>query len=215
MPLAADHDRGLRRADRQGRQRGGRLCAAPGLAVQLRPLLRRALGLPDEVDPDRAHARPQGRGDRRRPAHQQEAERADAAHAGRTSTPRSSPSRAVDEEMVSLAGQPGRRRASRTRGSSRTSRNLFDSFVSASVTAIESRDPTTSGHSGARGDCSPSAWPSTWTRSRPGPSATCASPATSSRRSATRACCTTSARWACARRCSSRRKKLYVARDAE
>ena len=45
---------------------------------------------------------------------------------------------------------PARRRwRSRTRALIQDIRTLFDSFVRASVTAIESRDPTTSGHSGA------------------------------------------------------------------
>ena len=77
---------------------------------------------------------------------------------------------------------------------------LFDAFVRASVTAIESRDPTTSGHSGRvavltvgiaeKVDALES-----------GPSRTSASAGTRSRRSTTRACSTTSARSACGRRC--------------
>ena len=130
----------------------------------------------------------------------------------RSSSSRSSRSRAVDEELVtSLASQAAVAHREQ-RGSSRTSSDLFDGFVSASVTAIESRDPTTSGHSARVAHAHGRPRRSGGRARRAGPSATCTSRATSSRRSATRACCTTSARSACARRCWSRGRSSTSAR---
>ena len=74
-----DLDRGLRGALRPGRERGGRVPPAARLALQVPALVGREVRLPHEVDAGRADARPQGRGDRRRPAHQQEARRQDRA----------------------------------------------------------------------------------------------------------------------------------------
>jgi HD-GYP domain-containing protein (c-di-GMP phosphodiesterase class II) len=56
------------------------------------------------------------------------------------------PFSAVDEEMVSSLASQAAVAFENTR-LIEDIRNLFDSFVSASVSAIESRDPTTSGHS--------------------------------------------------------------------
>jgi HD-GYP domain-containing protein (c-di-GMP phosphodiesterase class II) len=56
------------------------------------------------------------------------------------------PFNAVDEEMVSSLASQAAVAFENTR-LIQDIRNLFDSFVSASVSAIESRDPTTSGHS--------------------------------------------------------------------
>jgi HD-GYP domain-containing protein (c-di-GMP phosphodiesterase class II) len=56
------------------------------------------------------------------------------------------PFSAVDEEMVSSLASQAAVAYENTR-LIQDIRNLFDSFVSASVSAIESRDPTTSGHS--------------------------------------------------------------------
>ncbi len=79
---------------------------------------------------------------------------------------------------------------------------LFAGFVTAAVTAIESRDPTTAGHSG-RVATSPwdsrrrssAAAPGTYARLLASRGSRCAS-------CATRGCCTISERWACANRCS-------------
>ena len=86
-------------------------------------------------------------------------------------------------------------------------RQLFEGFVKASVEAIESRDPTTSGHSRRVADLTVGAREGRRRARRRGPyrgrarsrARTCAS-------SSTRACSTTSARSASARRCSSRRR---------
>jgi HD-GYP domain-containing protein (c-di-GMP phosphodiesterase class II) len=57
------------------------------------------------------------------------------------------PFTSVDEELVSSLASQAAVAFENTR-LIQDIRNLFDSFVRASVTAIESRDPTTSGHSG-------------------------------------------------------------------
>jgi HD-GYP domain-containing protein (c-di-GMP phosphodiesterase class II) len=57
------------------------------------------------------------------------------------------PFTSVDEELVSSLASQAAVAFENTR-LIQDIRNLFDSFVQASVTAIESRDPTTSGHSG-------------------------------------------------------------------
>ena len=125
----------------------GRLPPARRARPSDQPLLRREVGLPHEVDAGRAHARPPGRRDRRRPAHQQEA-RPEAvlqpAVAGRRA---GDPFTSVDEELVELARQPGRGGLRERRADRSDIRKLFDDFVHAAVTAIEQRDPTTSGHS--------------------------------------------------------------------
>ena len=116
------------------------------LELRLRPPLRRADRLPDAIDAGGSARLAARRGHRRHPAHQQEAEpRREALHRGRRRAQSSSPS------------------TSAARSSSRCSRRrppplenallydeirlLFEGFVKASVEAIESRDPTTSGHS--------------------------------------------------------------------
>ena len=81
---------------------------------------------------------------------------------------------------------------------------LFEGFVNASVTAIESRDPTTSGHSFRVADLTvalAAAADRADARAVPRRSA---SPPSRCGRSATPRCSTTSARSACARRCWSR-----------
>jgi GAF domain-containing protein len=82
-------------------------------------------------------------------------------------------------------------------------RKLFEGFVKASVEAIESRDPTTSGHSRRVADLTVElARSSTWRR--PVRTRARASPARTSASSNTRAFCTISGRSACARRSSSK-----------
>jgi HD-GYP domain-containing protein (c-di-GMP phosphodiesterase class II) len=61
------------------------------------------------------------------------------------------PFTSVDEELVSSLASQAAVAFENTR-LIQDIRNLFDSFVRASVTAIESRDPTTSGHSGRVAD---------------------------------------------------------------
>ena len=120
------------------------------------------------------------------------------------------PFTSVDEELVTSLASQAAVALENTRLIADI-RNLFDSFVRAAVTAIESRDPTTSGHSGRVAVLSVGLAENVDAQ-RAGASGTSTSPATSSRRSATRASCTTSARWACARRSSSRGRSSTWAR---
>ena len=112
------------------------------------------------------------------------------------------PFTAVDEELVkSLASQAAV--AFENTQLIDEIKTLFNAFVYASVTAVEQRDPTTSGHSRRVAELTVGL-AETVDALNAGPFSTSPSRATSWRRSATPACCTTSARWACARSCSSR-----------
>ena len=129
----------------------------------------------------------------------------------------------VDEQVISFTvGRRGSRRArsparprwpSRTPSSSSDIRKLFDEFVHAAVTAIEQRDPTTSGHServamltvglAEKVDAA---------HDRP-LRRDCASRATRSRSCATPRCSTTSARSRSRRSTCGKGKKLYAGAD--
>ena len=79
---------------------------------------------------------------------------------------------------------------------------LFEGFVKASVTAIESRDPTTSGHSFRVADLTVGLAEVVNRAGQRAVPAACASPPTSCASCATPRSCTTSARSACGSTCS-------------
>ena len=83
---------------------------------------------------------------------------------------------------------------------------LFEGFVTAAVSAIEQRDPTTSGHSFRVADLTVELARVIDRLDSGIYSRRSGSTPTRSARSATRRCCTTSARSACASRCWSRRR---------
>ena len=85
---------------------------------------------------------------------------------------------------------------------------LFEGFVRASIVAIESRDPATSGHSFRVANLTV-ALAEAVDRADGGRSPACASRATRCARSATRRCCTTSARSAVREEVLVKAKKLY------
>ena len=109
------------------------------------------------------------------------------------------PFTSIDEELVSSLASQAAVAFENTR-LIQDIRNLFDSFVRASVFAVESRDPTTSGHSDRVATLTVALAETVDTLDAP-PSGRSASAATSSRRSGTRACSMTSARSGSARRC--------------
>ena len=118
-------------ADRRRHQHPRRL---RGRALQ--PLVRHLQRLPHADHPLRAHARRQRRGDRRHPGAQQ----ARRPHFD-----------AEDEELLlALGGQAAG--AIENALLHEEINRLFEGFVSASVVAIEARDPTTAGHSGRVAD---------------------------------------------------------------
>ncbi len=104
-----------------------------------------------------------GRGDRRRPADQQEA---------RIARGRSAPARPFPSTRRPRSWPwPGWRRPGVSLEKALLYdeiRQMFDGFVDASVQAIEQRDPTTAGIRGAWRRCR-SSWPSGWTPSADGP----------------------------------------------
>ena len=112
-----------------------------------RPQLRRQVPLPDPLGARGADDLGARRGDRRHPADQQAREGLDPARRCRaTSTSGVVPFDDVSEAyVVALASQAGI--ALENVLLYEEVKTLFDGFVKAAVTAIESRDPTTSGHS--------------------------------------------------------------------
>ena len=145
-PPRRDLDRRLRGAHRRAGERGRRLPPARGLALPHQPLLRREVGLPHQVDAGRAHARPPGRGDRRRAAHQQEARPGAVLQPASLVDDQVMSFTTVDRNLVeSLASQAAV--AFENADLIQRMRKLFETFVHAAVAAIEQRDPTTSGHS--------------------------------------------------------------------
>ena len=140
-------DRRLRRPHRADRQRGRRL-----------PPARRARPSRSAAPSTRSRATARSRCWWCRCATTRTSSSASSSSSTRSATPRSSCSRSssstravipftsVDEELVtSLASQAAV--AFENARLIQDIKDLFDSFVKASVTAIESRDPTTSGHS--------------------------------------------------------------------
>ena len=123
------------------------------------------------------------------------------------------PFTSVDEELVELARQPGRG-GLRERGPHPADPTTSSTtFVHAAVTAIEQRDPPTSGHSEPRGRAHRRPRREGGRHLLGTPRRRAASPATSSRSCATRRSCTTSARSAVQEKVLGKRKKLYADAD--
>ena len=168
------------------------------------PQLRRQDRLPDALDADGADAvgaRPRSSA----------SSSSSTASATRPAAPRAGGLRRPGDRRSTSAPRSWRWRwrrrpasRSRTRCSTTRSSELFEGFVDASVTAIESRDPTTSGHSRRVATLSVGAGREGRRARQRAASRTCTSRRRRSSRSSTPACCTTSARSACARRCWSR-----------
>ncbi len=170
MPLDDASIAGHVAADRPRPERRRRVPAAGGLSVPDQPLVRRAVRLPHEVGARRADARPRERDHRRRPADQQEAGPERGAAAGGPRRGGGGPVHLRRRGAGRLAREPGRRGLRERQAAARRSARSSTSSCTAAATAVEPRDPTTSGHSERVADADRRRSPSSVDGSPRGPS---------------------------------------------
>ena len=123
-----------------------RLRHPPRKRIPAQQRLRQVLRVPHPLHADFAHEGPPQPGDRGHPAHQQDAATRAPITSMEAADAQVVPYRQDDVNIsLSLASQASV--ALLNAQYERDIKRLFEGFINASVTAIESRDPTTSGHS--------------------------------------------------------------------